>query len=92
MPRWAAENRVHYPRISKLRHFLGEEELESESDGYVTPLSVSDVEPRMKARTKVKASAVVGMDSSIGKEGELFGVNIKNVVNLEKGLAPSNLG
>ena len=92
MPRWAADNEVHYPRIRKLRHFLGEEDLESESDGYVTPRSDSDVEPRPKAKTKVKASAVVGMDASIGKEGELFGVNLKNVINLERGLAPSNLG
>ena len=39
-----------------------------------------------------KVVMVVGPDPSIGKESELFGIDLKNVNNLEKGLAPPNLG
>ena len=34
----------------------------------------------------------LGFDPSIGRENELFGVNIKNVHNLEKDLVPISLG
>ena len=33
-----------------------------------------------------------GVYSSMGKEGELFGVNLKNLTDLEKGLALKGLG
>ena len=34
----------------------------------------------------------VGVDPSLGKDSELFGVDLKSVANLEAGLTPSSLG
>ena len=42
----------------------------------------SEEEPRIR----------MGVDPSLGKDNELFGVGIKNAVTLEKGLSPAKLG
>jgi len=62
--------------------------------------SSSDLEvEQIFSRTRSKGSCgekikdtVVGVDSSMGKELEIFGVSLKNVDRLEQGLAPSGLG
>ena len=63
-----------------------------ESDDSVSESSDSVIASRNESKGRKKEGAVLGLDSSMGKESELFGVDLKNVNNLEKGLAPPNLG
>ena len=54
--------------------------------------SESDEEVPSKFQGKSKGSLVIWLDPSVGKDSELFGVDLKNVNNLERGLAPEKLG
>ena len=92
-PRWLERGQCHYPSISQIRCFLGLENVsEDESEGYNSETSDSDEGPRPKPKGKGRRSAVIGLDPSVGKDSELFGVDLKNVNTLEKGLAPAKLG
>ena len=90
-PRWLEEGRSHFPGLSQIRNFLGLDSLSDEgSEDYSSDSSESHSEPRRSV--KGKGSAIVGLDPSMGKDSELFGVDLKNVNNLERGLAPAKLG
>ena len=45
-----------------------------------------------KGKKKVKDMAKAGVDPSLGKDTELFGIDIKSVSNLEAGLTPAKIG
>ena len=93
-PKWLKEGKVHYPRISTLcRQFEdytsgSDEELSSSDSGYSTEESL----PRKAKKSAPNQKASTGVDESIGKEHKLFGVDVKSVAVLERGIAPSNLG
>ena len=76
------EGRTLYPRIAKIRQLLGlGAQSSDESQGYVS--EHDNIVPELKK---------IGADTSIGKETELFGISLKNVNGLEKGLGPKSLG
>ena len=55
--------------------------------------SSSDASLPRKLKTKPPTSKVKsGVDESIGKEHDIFGVDVKSVTVLERGIYPSNLG
>ena len=53
--------------------------------------SSDEFTPPLRRATKTN-TAKVGVDESLGKDSDLFGVDIKSVNVLEKGLAPTGLG
>ena len=98
-PRWMKEGRTHYPSVDRLRSYLGVDDDLSESSSFASSEFESDGSPPPKKTPPPKKRQPafsdqkrMGVDPSMGKDSELFGVDLKNVVNLEKGLAPANLG
>ena len=90
-PKWLKEGKVYYPRVSALRRQFEEysEDDQSSSDsGYSTEEST----PKKTKNSTPKEKSSRGVDESMGKDHELFGVDVKSVAGLERGIAPSNLG
>jgi len=91
-PKWMKEGTVHYPRVAALRRqFEMSDSSDSSSEGSSSSESDSSAEeqPKKNART---AEVKAGVDGSMGRDNELFGVDVKSVTVLERGIAPKNLG
>ena len=86
---------MHYSQVSLPRRRLekhtasSEESSESTSDN--NDMSDESIAPS-RSKKKTGKDHKVGVDPSLGKDSELFGVDLKSVANLEAGLTPSNLG
>ena len=91
-PRWMKEGKVHYPSVTRIKTYLGADSDSSDdystTSGYESETSV----PTKKKQPSSSNHKRMGVDPSMGKESELFGVDLKNVNHLEKGLSPKNLG
>jgi hypothetical protein len=86
-PKWLKEGVPHYPHLSKIRRHLGI------SGEMSTDYSSGSSRKNDRSVVRVRVDKVnVGPDPSVGKDSELFDINIKSVTALEKGLAPENLG
>ena len=73
-------------------NFLGLENILDEELGkYISDSSGSCEEPRPKSKGRGRGSAVVGLVPFMGRDNELFRVDLKNVNNLKKDLAPAKL-
>ena len=87
------EGRHLYPRVSKIRRCLGMHQSTSDdyssSDGSSSDSDITFSPPSKSSASKGKK---IGVDPSLGKENEIFGVGLKNVNVLEAGVAPPNLG
>ena len=91
-PKWVKEGTVPYPRVAALcRQFeMGDSdsiEDGSSSDSY----SSGDSSPKQRKVLRTEGTKA-GVDKSMGKDNELFGVDVKSVAVLERGIAPANLG
>ena len=87
------QGRDLYPRLSKIRQCLGMDQ--PTSDAYSSSdasASDSDSSPPPSSKPSASKSKKMGVDPSLGKDNELFGIGIKNVNVLEAGLGPSNSG
>jgi len=94
-PKWMRGGEAHYPNLSKIRRVLGMDVDSSDESDISFSDSDSSLEgkPPSKPKTTSKEEIKkIGVDSSLGKDNELFGLGIKNVNTLEKGLAPHGLG
>ena len=91
LPEWL-RGKGHYPDLLRIRRRLGLDVRgmevfssdDSEASEYETDQGDEESEGEQVQR--------MGVDPSLGRDNELFGVNVKNVVTLEKGLSPPKLG
>ena len=92
-PKWMKEGKIHYPSISRIRAYLGVDESSDESSSQSASDYSTDASPMpKKKRPSSSKHKKMGVDPSMGKDTELFGLDVKNVNTLEKGLSPHNLG
>ena len=95
-PKWIKEGTPHYPRLSQICRHLGMELLSSDDseESLLDSDPSSDLNshsPSTKPSKRIEGKKM-GVDPSLRKDNELFGVGIQNVNVLEKGLVPSGLG
>ena len=91
LPEWL-RGKEHYTDLPRIQKRLGLDVRmvevfssdKSEATQYGTDQSKEAAEEVQAAR--------MGVDPSLGKDNELFGVSVKNMVTLEKGLLPPKLG
>ena len=94
-PKWLRDSQLHYPHLPSICKHLGMASTTSNEDSGPTwedEEESSDEFTSPPQRTTNTNAAVMGVDSSLGKDMELFGVNIKSVNVLERGLAPTGIG
>ena len=95
-PKWMRDGKVNYPRVSEIRKHLGMEVVSSDEENISSSdsgFSSDDAPPRrLKKASRSRVEHKTGVDASSGKDSELFGVDLKSVNVLERGLAPSGLG
>ena len=76
---------MHYPQVSLIRRRLGKHAaLSDESSDYTSDNNDTSDESIAPSRLKKKAVGEhkVGLDPSLGKDRELFGLDLKSVANL----------
>ena len=94
-PQWLRDNRAHYPCLTTIRKHLDMEALSSSEKEGKDPSEFgysSDESSPPPHRVKNLKNAKVGVDASHRKDTELFGLDIKSVNVLERGIAPTDLG
>ena len=95
-PKWMKDGRVIYPSLSRIRNQLCREASSSEELSEYSLLEEntsdnSDTVRNPKGKKKGKDMTKAGVDPSLGKDTELFGIDIKSVSNLEAGLTSTKI-
>ena len=94
-PQWLRDNRDHYPCLTTICKHLGLKVVSSSEEEGKDPSDFGfsfDDPPPPPHHIKKSKNTKVGVGASLGKETELFGLDIKSVNVLERGLAPTGLG
>ena len=93
-PPFMKQGRPLYPRLSKIQRCLGMGQSSSSDSDFSSGGSSSDSDtsspPPSKSSASKSRAKKMGVDPSLGKENELFGIGIKNVNVLEAGLGPKS--
>ena len=92
LPKWLREGKGHYPDLPRIRRRLGMDVRNTECFSSDSEGGLSDSDVSVVSSEEEEVVSKMGVDPSMGKDNELFGVGIKNVVTLEKGLSPPRLG
>ena len=94
-PQWLKDNQPQYPHLRTICKHLGMASTSSSDDDSKSTWdrdgsSLDESSPPQR-HVKSTNATKVGVDESLGKDNELFGVDIKSVNVLERGLAPTGL-
>ena len=93
-PKWLKKGKAHYPSLAKIYHHLGMDSIFSDKSLVSSSDSEYSLEgPHSLTKPSITvASTKIGVDPSLGRDNELFGIRIKNINTLEKGLGPPTSG